>query len=71
MTGVQTCALPICFPVTIAGPVWFFVNIFDMRTFFLGLLFLIFPFVVPFVLAHYVNKLDDLIDFLSSSNDGT
>jgi hypothetical protein len=52
-------------------PVWFFVNIFDMRTFFLGLLFLIFPFVVPFVLAHYVNKLDDLIDFLSSSNDGT
>nr|DAX39934.1 MAG TPA: hypothetical protein [Microviridae sp.] len=42
-----------------------------MRTFFLGLLFLIFPFVIPFVLAHYVNKLDDLIDFLSSSNDGT
>ena len=32
-----------------------------MRTFVLGLLLLCFPFLIPFVLAHYIVKIDDAL----------
>lgn len=32
-----------------------------MRTFFLGFLLLCLPFLIPFVLAHYIVKLDDAL----------
>nr|DAQ63748.1 MAG TPA: hypothetical protein [Bacteriophage sp.] len=32
-----------------------------MRTFILGLLLLCLPFLIPFVLAHYIVKIDDAL----------